>query len=78
MTTATRPTNPVAAFREALGLSRPELARALGVGYARLVDAELGYSVRLPRVLAEALTAHGHDGAVLADAYAAWRRERAQ
>jgi len=68
--------NPIVAFREQLGVSRPHLARLLNVSYLTLARAETGYQTRLGKRVAEGLVRLGYEGSPEAD-YSAWRRNPA-
>lgn len=67
-----RPQNPVLRLRTRLAMSRAELARATGVPYRSLTNAEGGYSARLPRQVLSLLVAAGVNARTAEREYQAW------
>lgn|GEM_PF-2584793 len=66
--------NPLVALRRQRGLSRPELARALGLPYLTIAAHELGYPACPGKRLLDALRRSGLcDPRAFERAYRAWR-----
>lgn len=72
--------NPVAAWREAKGLTRRETAIMTHLNYSQIAAAELGLVSRLPRALLNAITMlDGSDTATSMEiSYHTWRTIQAQ
>jgi transcriptional regulator with XRE-family HTH domain len=70
--------SPLRLLRERLGLSLPEFAAFLGVGYMRAYAAERGMVVRIPAAMLEALADAGADVGALERDHRRWIEERAR
>lgn len=67
-------TNPIAALRDRTGLSRQELADALGVSVSTVAQTERGIPLSLGPLVVSGLRSQGLPADKLQREYKAWRR----
>lgn len=69
-------TNPLVATRKARGLSRPQFAMLVGLGYTQIASAEAGHQLTLPERWRPNFESAGLDFDGLSGQYTTWREAR--